>query len=591
MGHKHRWMAIFLAGVLAIIISACNPGQLQTQVAQVPTLVLSSLSDPKTFNTVLSQEANDVFGLIEEGLISQNGLTGEIEPALAESWEFSEDKKQIVFTLRPNLKWSDGHPLTVDDVVFTYNDVYLNEKIPSDTRDLLRIGKEGKLPSVRKLDQQRVEFTIPEPFAPFLRMTGIGLLPAHILRTAVTTLDSQGRPKFFSSWGVDTPPSQIVVPGPYQIDSYRTSQRVILRRNPYYWRRDAQDRTLPYIERIVLQIVESQDTELLQFRSGGLDEIGVTPAYFSLLKREEKWGRFRIYNGGPALRQDFISFNLNRGRRQNGQPLVDPIKSGWFNNLAFRQAIAYAIDRQQMLNNIYQGLGEPQNSMIPVQSPYFLSPEQGLKVYDFNLKKAKELLLGAGFRYNDAGQLIDEAGNLVRFSLITNAENQIRAAMGAQIKRDLAKLGIQVDFNPIAFNTLVEKLTTSLDWECYLLGFAGGSIEPNSGANIWSTDGGLHTFNQKPRPGQPPLIGRQVSDWERKIADLYIEGAQEIDESRRKAIYGQAQQLVQENLPMIYLINPLSLQAVRDRIEGVQFSALGGSLWNIYELKVAPRSR
>jgi peptide/nickel transport system substrate-binding protein len=589
MRQRHRWIAGLLAGMLAFLV-ACGWGTLQTPAAQVSTLVLSNLTDPKTFNTVLSQETNPVFGLIEEGLIGQNGLTGAIEPALAQSWQFSADKKKIVFTLRPNLKWSDGHPLTVEDVVFTYNDIYLNEKIPSDTRDLLRIGPEGKLPQVRKLDEQRVEFTIPEPFAPFLRMTGIGLLPAHILRKTITTLDSQGKPEFFSTWGVDTPPANIVVPGPYQIESYTTSQRVILRRNPHYWRQGAQGQTLPYIERIVLQIVESQDTELLQFRSRGLDQISVTPAYFSLLKQEEQRDQFKIYNGGPALRQDFIAFNLNQGQRPKGEPLVDPIKSRWFNTLAFRQAIAHAIDRSQMLNNIYQGLGEPQNSMLPVQSPYYLSPQQGLKVYDYNLEQAKALLLGAGFRYDEAGKLIDDAGHPVRFTLITNAENQIRAAMGAQIKRDLSQLGIQVDFNPIAFNTLVEKLTTSLDWECHLLGFAGGSIEPNGGANIWSTEGGLHSFNQKPRPGQPPLIGRQVSDWEQKIADLFIQGAQEIDESRRKAIYGQVQQLVQENLPMIYLINPLSLQAVRDRVEGVRFSALGGSLWNIYELKIDPKS-
>uniref|UniRef100_B8HS93 Extracellular solute-binding protein family 5 n=1 Tax=Cyanothece sp. (strain PCC 7425 / ATCC 29141) TaxID=395961 RepID=B8HS93_CYAP4 len=581
-----RWFITGLAVVLAIGLAGCNPIQLRQQSAQVPTLVLSSLADPKTFNPVLSQEVNEVFGLVSEGLISENGVTGKIEPALAQSWEFTPDQKSIIFTMRQNLKWSDGQPLTVDDVVFTYNDIYLNEKIPSDTRDVLRIGKEGKLPKVEKLDDRRVQFSIPEPFAPFLRITGIGILPEHILKPAVTTLNSEGKPQFFSTWGVDTNPANIVVPGPYKIESYATSQRVILRRNPYYWRKDAQGNRLPYIERIVMQIVESQDTELLQFRSRGLDEITVTPAYFSLLQRESRRDQFQIYNGGPALTQNFISFNLNQGRRQNGQPLIDPIKSRWFNTLAFRQAVAYALDRQQMLNNIYQGLGAPQNSMLPVQSPYYLTPEDGLPVYDFNPNKAKELLLAAGFKYNDRGELFDAEGNRVRFTLITNAENRIRAALGAQIKQNLNAIGMQVDFNPIGFNTLVEKLTTSLDWEAYLLGFAGGSIEPNSGANIWLPDGGLHTFNQKPRPGQPTLIGRMVSDWERQIGDLYIQGAQELDDRKRKEIYGQAQKLVQENLPLIYLINPLSLQAVRDRIEGVQFSALGGALWNIYELKL-----
>ena len=586
MSHFRRWVAIALALCLCFPLGACSLDQFKTEAAQVPTLVASSLSDPKTFNTVVSQEANPAFSFIGEGLITINGITGAIEPALAESWEFSDDQKQIVFTLRPGLKWSDGHPLTADDVVFTYQDVYLNEKIPTDTRDILRIGPEGLFPSVRKIDDRHVEFTVPEPFAPFLRITGIGLLPQHILKEAVTTLDASGNPKFISMWGVDTPPAEIIVAGPYTIESYRTSERVVLRRNPYYWRRDGEGNPQPKIERIAIEIVESQDTDLLQFRSGRLDVTSVAPTYFSLLKKEEERGKFRIYNGGPTLSQSFISFNLNQGKRKNGQPLVDPVKSRWFNTLAFRQAVAYGIDRNKMLNNIYQGLGERQYSYIPVQSPYFFAPEDGLRVYDYDPDQAKQLLLGAGFQYNAQGQLLDAEGNRVRFALITNAGNKIREAMGAQIKQDLDKLGIQVDFTPLAFNVMVEKLSTSLDWECHLLGFGGGSVEPNSGANIWNPEGGLHTFNQKPRPGQPPITERVVADWERRIGDLYIQGAQELDEAKRKEIYGETQQIVQENLPFIYLINPLSLGAVRDRIEGVQYSALGGALWNIYELKL-----
>ena len=585
MSHLRRWVAIALVIVLSFTLAACSLDQFKTKEAQVPTLVTSSLSDPKTFNTVVSQESNPTFQFTGEGLTTTNGITGDIEPALAESWEFSEDNKRIVFTLRKGLKWSDGHPLTAEDVVFTYRDVYLNEKIPTDARDILRIGTKGLFPTIRKIDDLHVEFVIPEPFAPFLRVTGIGLLPAHILKDAVTTLDIKGNPKFISMWGVDTSPSKIVVAGPYQIESYRTSERVVLRRNPNYWRKDDEGNPQPYIERMAIEIVESQDTDLLQFRSGSLDVTAVAPSYFSLLKGEEKQGKFKIYNGGLTLSESFISFNLNKGRRQNGKPLVDPVKSRWFNSVAFRQAVAYGIDRQTMLTNIYQGLGKPQYSFVPVQSPYYLSPAEGLKVYDYNPAKAKELLLGAGFQYNAQGQLLDAEGNRVRFALITNAGNKIREAMGGQIKQDLSKLGIQVDFTPLAFNVLTEKLSTSLDWECNLLGF-GGVTEPNNGSNIWNPEGGLHIFNQKPRAGQPPITGREVTDWERRIGDLFIQGAQELDEAKRKEIYGEVQQIVQENLPFIYLINPLSLGAVRDHLQGVQYSALGGALWNIYELKL-----
>jgi peptide/nickel transport system substrate-binding protein len=581
---KRFFLLISLLSLTALTISACNPTKLKTSTAQVAQLVTSILSDPKTFNYALNSDANNIFGYTYEGLLNQNPITGKLEPNLAESWEVSEDKLKITFTLRNNLKWSDGQPLTSDDVVFTYNDIYLNEAIPTDVRDILRIGKDGKFPSIKKIDKRRVEFTIPEPFRPFLQNTGVPILPAHALRESLETKDQDGKPKFLTTWGIDTPPEQIIVNGAFKLERYDTSQRVIFRRNPYYWRKDAQGKPQPYIERIVWQIVESTDTSLLQFRSGGLDAVGVAPDYFSLLKVQEKQGNFQIYNGGPSTSTSFVLFNLNQGKR-NGKPLIDPIKSRWFNNVGFRQAVAYAIDRQTMIDNTFRGLGKPQNSPISVQSPYYLSPEAGLKVYNYNPEKSKELLLKSGFRYNAQNQLEDAQGNHVRFALLTNAGNKIREAMGSQIKQDLSKVGIQVDFTPLAWNTFIDKLSNTLDWEASLLGLTGG-LEPNDGANVWSPEGGLHMFNQKPQPGQKPIEGWKVSPWEAKIHEFYIQGAQEFDEPKVKEIYAEIQRLTQENLPFIYLVNSYSLSAIRNRFQGIRFSALGGPFWNIHEIKI-----
>ncbi|MGM3305948.1 ABC transporter substrate-binding protein [Anabaena sp. WFMT] len=581
---KRFWVLITLLSFTAISITACNPTKLKSDAAQVPQLVTSILSDPKTFNYALNSDATNIFGYTYEGLISQNPITGKLEPNLAESWQVSDDKLKIVFTLREGLKWSDGKPLTVDDVVFTYNDVYLNEAIPTDVRDILRIGKNRKLPIIKKLDGRRVEFSVTEPFRPFLQNSGVPILPAHALRESLKNKDQDGKPTFLTKWGVDTPPEQIIVNGPYKLERYDTSQRVIFRRNPYYWRKDAQGNPQPYIQRIIWQIVESTDTSLLQFRSGGLDAVGVTPDYFSLLKVQEKQGNFKIENGGPSTSTSFVLFNLNKGKRA-GKPLIDPIKSRWFNSVEFRQAVAYAIDRQTMINNTFRGLGKTQDSPISVQSPYYLSPEKGLKVYSYNLEKAKQLLLKAGFKYNAQNQLEDAQGNRVRFALLTNAGNKIREAMGSQIKQDLSKIGIQVDFTPLAWNTFVDKLSNTLDWEASLLGLTGG-LEPNDGANVWSPEGGLHMFNQKPQAGQKPIEGWEVSPWEAKIHELYIQGAQEFDEAKVKEIYAESQRLTQENLPFIYLVNPYSMTAIRNRFEGIKYSALGGAFWNIHEIKI-----
>ncbi|GBE94808.1 ABC transporter substrate-binding protein [Nostoc cycadae] len=581
---KHSWILIILSALTAMTVAACNPSNFKSSAAQIPQVVSSILSDPKTFNFPLSQESPNIFGLTYEGLVDQNPLTGKVEPRLAESWQISEDKLKFTFTLRDGLKWSDGQPLTADDVVFTYNNVYFNEAIPTDVRDAFRIGVSRKLPTVRKIDERRIEFTLPEPFRPFLLNTGTPILPAHALQKYVQQKDSEGKPIFLAKWGVDSPAEEIIVNGPYKLERYDTSQRVVFRRNPYYWRKDNQGNSQPYIERLVWQIVENTDTSLLQFRSGGLDTIGISPDYFSLLKVQEKQGNFKIYGNEPSTGTSFILFNLNKGKR-NGKQLVDPIKSRWFNTVEFRQAVAYAIDRQTMINNTFRGLGKPQNSPVTVQSPYYLSPEEGLKTYNFDIEKAKQLLIKAGFKYNQQGQLLDAEGNRVRFTLLTNSGNKIREAMGAQIKQDLAKIGMQVDFTPIAWNTYTDKLSNTLDWEASLLGLTGG-LEPNDGANVWSPEGGLHMFNQKPQPGQKPIEGWEVSPWETEIAKLYIQATQEFDEAKVKQIYGKTQQITQENLPFIYLVNPLAMTAVRNRFEGINYSALNGAFWNIYEIKI-----
>lgn len=583
LASKWQWSVLSLILTIAIGISSCQQIISSSSDQTNNQLVSAILSDPKTFNPALSNESPNIFGYVGEGLITEDGK-GQIQPALAESWAISPDSKSITFTLKPNLKWSDGAPLTVDDVAFTFNEVYFNQEIPTDTRDILKIGKERKLPTVKKVADNRIEFTTPEPFAPFLRTLGISILPAHKLRSSITQKDNKGKPLFLSTWGINTKPTDLVSNGMFTLDSYTPGERLVFKKNPYYWRKDAQGKQQPYVEKVIWQIVESTDTALVQFRSGGLDSYGVSPDFFSLLKKEEQKGGYKIYNGGPSTGTTFMSFNLNQGERDS-KPLVDPIKSRWFNNVKFRQAIAYSINRQRMINNIYRGLGAPQDSPISVPSPYYLSREQGLPAYDYSPQKAKSLFTEAGFKYNEQNKLIDDRDNPVRFTLITNSGNKIREALGTQIKQDLALIGIEVDFTPIAFSLLIDRVDNSLQWDSLLIGFTGGA-EPNDGANFWSVDGGSHLFNLKPQAGKPPITERKVADWEKKIDDLYIQAAQELNESKRRQIYIETQKITQENLPCIYLVNSLSLSAIKNRVKGIDYSPINGPFWNLHELMI-----
>lgn len=577
-----RWLAILLAAIATITMSACTPVRSNL----VNRLIVPTPSGPATFNYPLNQSAYSVFGYMYEGLINENGLTSQLEPGLAESWEVSKDGKKIVFTLREGLKWSDGQPMTTDDIIFSYEKIYFNDKIPSGLKDTLRVGMSREFPKVKKLDSRRVEFSVAEPFAPFIRYAGgIPILPAHILQEAVENTDADGNPKFLTTWGTDTDPKKIVGNGQYRMLSYTPNQRVVLERNPYFWRQDAEGNSQPYIQQIVWQIIENTDNQLLNFRSGDLDTLNVEPEVFPLLKREEKRGQYTVFNGGPDTGSVFMCFNLNKGRNAQNQPFVDPVKSRWFASKEFRQAIAYGINRSAMTNNIYRGLGAPLHSPIPAQSPFYLSPEQGLKTYSYDRQKAKELLLSAGFKYNSNEELLDAEGNKVRFTLLMAAGKKVREQMATQIKQDLGKLGMQIDTQFLSFNTYVEKLRLTRNWDTYLGGFTGGT-EPHSGYNIWSVNGTLHSFNQGPQAGEPPIQGWQVYDWEQKIDDLYVKASQELDEAKRKEIYGEAQRIIAEQVPFVYMVNPLTFEAVRDRVSGIRYSALGGAFWNLYELKI-----
>jgi peptide/nickel transport system substrate-binding protein len=589
-----RGLGVIWAIAVLVTIVGCRPMELRTQAAQVPQLVLSTLNDPKTFNPALVQEFPNISLFCFEGLTQEDGVTGKIKPALAESWQISTDQKHMIFKLREGLKWSDGQPLTADDVVFTFETIF-DPKIPTDWKDGLKIGVKGEFPTVRKLDNLRVDFTLPEPFSPLLNVTtgapdNVVILPKHILGESVKAIGKDGNPRFLSTWGTDTDPTTLVVNGAYRIESFTGGQRLVYRRNPYYWRKDAQGTQLPYIDRIIWQFVENVDTQLLRFRSGDLDAMGdarpLRPEYFSLLKREEKRGGFKLQNGGAWSGTLYMAFNLNKARDQKGKPVVDPIKSRWFNTLAFRQAVAYGIDRDRINNNIFRGLGTIQNSPITVQSPFFLSPKDGLRVYDYNPEKSRELLKGAGFKYNAQGQLLDADDNRVRFTLNTNAGNKVREAIGAQVKQDLSKIGIQVDFNPINFNTLIEKTSSTRDWDVHMIGFTGG-VEPHGSANLWMSGGGSHSFNLKQQPGQQPIQGWEANDWEKEIDRLFVTGARELDLEKRKQIYAQFQKLVQEQLPVIHLVNDSALMVVRDRVKGLKYSGLPSwGLWNIEELRI-----
>jgi peptide/nickel transport system substrate-binding protein len=582
-----------LVTIAAILLTGCGPnvtkGDLRKEKAPAQTsnipqhpydpqigsyggyLIDSTISNPKSFNPVIAQETSTtaLTQYIFEGLTRISGITNEPTPALAKSWEVSKDGLMWTIHLRENVKWNDGQPFTADDVVFTYKNLVYNKDIPSSSRDIFTI--EGKEFEVKKVDNYTVTFTTPSIFAPFLRGLTQEILPKHILEDAVKN------GTFNSTWGVDSDLEDIVGTGPFMLERYEPSQRVVFKRNPNYWDTDKQRNRLPYLDGIIVLIVPDINVSLLKFKKGEIDFYGLRGSDYPDLKPIEKEGNFTVYRVGPALGTNFIVFNENgRNNPQTGRPYIDPIKLKWFANLDFRRAVAYALDRQSMIDLVMNGLAYPQYAAITPSSGFFHNPN--VKKYSYNPEKSKEILTAAGFiDRNGDGYVEDPNGNKVEFNLFTNAENPVRVKLADMIRKDLEEIGMQVHFTSLEFNNLVDKLSATMDWDCILLGLTGGP-EPHFAKNVWYSSGQLHLWN--PREEKP------ATTWEARIDQIFDQGVQELNRDKRKRLYDEWQLIVSEELPVIYTVLPDSIYAVRNKFGNLYPTVLGGPFHNIERIYV-----
>lgn len=528
------------------------------------TLVSTLLGDPKTFNTITAQETSSTDitdGFVFEGLITRNGVTTEIEPLLAKDWDISEDGTVYTFYLREGVQWSDGEEFTADDVIFTF-DVISDEDVATSTRDVMKI--DGEFPEYRKIDKYTVEFELPKPFAPFMNNMTTYIVPEHKLR------EPWEEGKFNETWGIDTDPSEIVGTGPFTIADYQEGERVVMLRNARYWRRSPEGEPLPYITRWVRTIAESQETMTLLFEDGQTHYTSVQGIDFERLEQGAQAGNYSMVDAGPTFSTNFLVFNMNP---RNPKLEDEPEKYEWFTNLNFRRAVAYAMDKDTMIDQALAGYGSPQWS--PVSEPNEVFLNEDVKKYPYDLDKAREELEKGGFSWDDDGQLIDEEGNEVEFNILTNAGNNEREQITNTIANDLKELGMEVHANPIEFNNLVNKMQSEFDFDTILIGLTGG-VEPHSGANVWPSSGHLHMWN--PQQEEP------ATDWEAKIDELFEKGASTVDTDERVEYYNEFQEIVAEKLPVIYTVTPNSLYAIRNNLKNTEPTAYGGVTWNIYEL-------
>jgi peptide/nickel transport system substrate-binding protein len=551
------------------LVADCEPG--------IPggRLVVASYGDPKTFNPITGNDGSSemIFRHLFAGLLGFDEASQQVGPGLAESWTNAADNKTWTFKLRKNLRWSDGERLTADDVVFTWNDVIYNTNIDNVMRDGFTI--DGKNFTVTKVDDLTVQVVTPEIFAPFLECFAaeVPIMPKHILAKSV----ADGT--FTSAYGSNWKPEDIIGSGPFRIKEYKSGNYILLERNPFFCEVDKKGQRLPYFDNIVYTVVPDMNAMSLRFLSGESDmDDFIFPSEYDHFKTESAKGKFNLLEPGIGLEKAFFWFNENTNMNpKTGQPLVDPKKLKWFRNVKFRQACSYAIDRESIIKSVYSGRAIPNYGYETPGNKKWYNPNT--PQYPHDLAKARALLKEIGIEDRDGDGFVEDAdGNKIEFVLNTNVGNGAREKSALLIASDLKNLGFKVIFQPVEFNTLIGRIDDTHDYDCIMLSLGSGSSDPVGSMNIIKSDGFTHDWF--PRQKTPS------TDWEARLDYLINAQIKTLDYTERKKDYDEVQEILGEQMPMIYTVTPMYYAAARADIGNVRATPLSyyRVSWNTEEL-------
>jgi peptide/nickel transport system substrate-binding protein len=533
-------------------------------------LVVSLRGEPKTLNPLIAADARsrEVIGVMQGDLVHINRATQLTEPALAKSWKISPDGLEYTLVLRKGLRFSDGQPLEADDVVFTFR-VYLDESVHAPQRDLLIVG--GKPIAVRKVDAQTVVFQLAKTYGVGERLfDGLAILPRHLLEKPY----QEG--KLGQIGTLATAANQWAGTGPFRLKEYVAGQRLVLERNPYYWKTDAKGNRLPYVDELVFLFVANADAQVLKFQSGETDVISqVSAENFSVLSRQQKG--YAMTDAGPGLEYNFLFFNLNDVGEKTSPEMQRRQK--WFREVKFRQAVSAAVDREAIVRLVYQGRGAAIWGLVAPGNRRW--GNEKLAHPARSLERARALLKEAGFSWGTEADgesvLQDSDGKPVEFSILTSSTNADRAKMAALIQDDLKQIGMRVQVVPLEFRSLLDRVTQTKEYDACVMGIASFDADPNSDINVWLSSGGTHLWNpSQAHPGTP---------WEAEIDLLIEEQMSARTFEQRKKLYDRAQAILAENQPMIFLASPDILAGAKNSVGNFHPAVLEPYvLWNVEQL-------
>ncbi len=551
--------------------------------------VLAASQEPKTFNPLVASDAysSQAISLMLAPLVTHDPILDEIVPALAQSWKISDDGKTYVFNLREGAKFSDGVDITADDVIFTFDAIFAplldkNGKpvISKETnRPILRYPSRyagqytigGEPIKYRKLGKYKVEFKTNKPYAPFLNDIGfVEILPKHKLQKSV---DDGTFQQTWSTQTAITSPEEIVSSGPFKLFSYKPAERLVMSPNPHYWRADKDGNRLPYLDFLIYKFVADANTATILFATGQCDASTVGANDYAWVAKYQGTYDFKIYERGPDTGIYFIWFNQNQRKNANGKPYVKPHKLKWFSNKNFRLAIMSAIDRGGLIKSVWFSRAQKLTSIISPANKKWHNPN--IEAHEYSPEKARKILLDEGFKYTHQGALVDADGNAVEFDFIVADGSQNSTSISTTFVENMRAIGIKVNLKFMDFGTMISKIDNTFEYEAALMGFTGGG-DPSGGKAIYRSDGFLHVWN--PRQSSP------ITDWEKRIDKIMDLQEVEMNPQKRKKLIFEMQEIFAEQLPLLYLITPMSYSGISEKWRNVKVPPIGSVIWNIDEL-------
>lgn len=517
---------IFLLSLTLVLAAGCNdpertatPGIDETaEPAYGDTFIEASIGDASTLLPVLASDSasSAVNGLLYNGLVRYDKNL-QVVGELAESWTVSEDKLTLTFQLRDDVRWHDGTPFTSADVRFTY-DLYIDPETPTAYAEAFK-----QVTRVETPDPHTFVVHYAKPYAPALISWATAVHPSHLLEGRDITTSPLAR--------------QPVGTGPYRFAEWVSGEKIVLEANDDYFE------GRPYIKRVVYRIIPDISTQFLELRTGSLDFMGLSPLQYD---RQTDTPAFRrLFNKYRYLTfsYTYLGYNLRR-------PL--------FQDQRVRQALSYAIDKQEIIEGVLLGYGQAATG--PYKPDTWVYNGEVTR-YPYDPEQARQLLAAAGWSDADGDGIRERQGRKLAFTIVTNQGNDLRAKTAEIIQRRFREVGVDVKLRIVEWATFLKEFINPGNFDATILGWSGGP-EPDQ-YNIW--------HSSKTQPGQLNFIGYRNPEVDR----LLEQGRRVFDQQRRKVYYDRLQEILAAEQPYTFLYFAEALPAVSRRFRGIEPAPAG----------------